>query len=327
MHPDCQKQDLARLPGNQDEEGEKEVGLLELSDSGRLRITGICDLYVPPSEHQANRSLAVIVAGLYRTNAECCRTQMQALIANHGAFARVDVFAYMLYTDDDINIHNRSRDSIEAAVRECYGPHLRRVEVYSHSEIEEDFPGGETAMLEPCGSKLRRLNNQLKTVDQAGRLWRQWAIENGFMHDTVLRLRPDTGFRSPADPPFWSVEELGTSNLVLPHPAGMHYYYCPRMSGRVGVGSTDQIAYGSPAAMGHWLSMYQGFAEMVGLASNPSRPAYRDFSGCEALPTGPNPGDCADPAPCSIECLVAWYLESRGISFGVEWGWNEDLVR
>lgn len=73
--------------------------------------------------------------------------------------------------------------------------------------------------------------------------------------------------------------------------------------------------------MAHWLSMYRGFEETVTMAAERSRPAHRDFSGCEVLPTGP------EPAPCSIECLVAWYRDSRGISIGVERRWNQNLVR
>ncbi len=92
-------------------------------------------------------------------------------------------------------------------------------------------------------------------------------------------------------------------------------------------GSTDQLAYGSAAAMDHWLSMHRDFALLVDLAANPERPALRDFSGCEDLPSGPAPSDCPRPAPCSIECLVAWYLDSRGLSFAVEWGWEQGLLR
>jgi hypothetical protein len=79
--------------------------------------------------------------------------------------------------------------------------------------------------------------------------------------------------------------------------------------------------------MGHWLSMYRDFAQVVDLAANPTRPAFRDFSGCEDLPTGPRPEDCPRPAPCSIECIVAWYLESVGVRFSVEWGWDQNLLR
>lgn len=79
--------------------------------------------------------------------------------------------------------------------------------------------------------------------------------------------------------------------------------------------------------MGHWLRMYDQFAQMVHLAVNPDRPAFRDFSGCEVLPSGPLVNDCVEPAPCSIECLVAWYLESQGIKYRVEWEWEQNLLR
>lgn len=93
------------------------------------------------------------------------------------------------------------------------------------------------------------------------------------------------------------------------------------------IGPTDQIAYGNAASMQQWLYMYDRFAQMVDLASNPDRPALRDFSGCEDMPSGPLASDCPRPAPCSIECLVAWYLDARGVDFRIEWGWEQNPLR
>ncbi|GKT42424.1 uncharacterized protein ColSpa_02605 [Colletotrichum spaethianum] len=302
------------------------AGQLELSDLGRLSIAGLCDLYVSPKEREKERSLAVIVAGLYRTNHMTCKTHMTNLIADHSSFARIDVFAYVLFEPADVNVFNRTKESIQAELRECYGSHLRSVDVVPVEEEEEDYPGGQEAMeATPCGKKLRRLNNQLKTVAQAAEKWWAWSIANGFIHDTVLRIRPDTSLR--AKPEFKSLEALGQNTLVLPHPHGEHYFYCARMCGRVSVGPTDQIAYGSAAAMGHWLYMYDRFHQMVELAASPSGPALHDFSGCEVLPPSPLASDCPKPAPCSIECLVAWFLDARGLDFHVEWGWEQNLLR
>lgn len=79
--------------------------------------------------------------------------------------------------------------------------------------------------------------------------------------------------------------------------------------------------------MGHWLYMYDRFQQMVDLAATPSRPALRDFSGCEVMPSGPLASDCPTPAPCSIECLVAWFLEARSVDFHIEWGWEQNPLR
>ncbi|KAK2018238.1 hypothetical protein LZ32DRAFT_599654 [Colletotrichum eremochloae] len=301
-------------------------GQLELSDQGRLSIAGVCDLYVSPREREQERSLAVIVTGLYRTNHVTCQTHMDNLITKHSAFSRIDVFAYVLFEPADVDIHNRSEETIREELRKCYSSHLRSVDVVPMIEEEEDYPGGDKAMEETtCGKRLRRLNNQLKTVALAAGRWWEWSIANGYIHDTVLRLRPDTMLRE--KPKFKSLEELGPNTLVLPHPHGEHYFYCARMRGRVGVGPTDQIAYGSATAMSHWLYMYDRFAQMVDLAGSPSGAAMRDFSGCEVMPQGPLASDCANPAPCSIECLVAWYLDARGVDFHIEWGWDHNLFR
>jgi hypothetical protein len=351
LEPACRQRKLSQADANRGDLAQTiSVGAstqLELSDSGRLRITGVCDLHIPARERNKERSLAVIVAGLYRTHNVTCNTHMQSFIKKHSAFSRIDVFAYMLYEAADLDVYGRTPGSIEAAVRECYGPYLRTIEVERASKVEEEYPGGELAMLQPCGTKLRRLNNQLKTLDSAARIWWDWTVENGFLQDTVLRIRPDTEFWGRKAPEFWGLEELGENTLVLPHPHREHYFYCARMSGRVGIGKlaclqgrlrpqkrantapgpTDQIAYGSPAAMAHWLHMYRSFTDMVDLAANADRPAFRDFSGCEDLPSGPAPSDCPNPAPCSMECLVAWYLEARGVQFNIEWGWEQNLLR
>ncbi|KAF9879432.1 hypothetical protein CkaCkLH20_02975 [Colletotrichum karsti] len=303
---------------------EKTSSHLELSNDGKLTLAGVCDLRVPPSHHEKDRSLAVIVAGLYRTNHVTCKTHMEQLINDHPAFSRIDVFAYMLYEQADIDVHGRTPESIEAQLRECYGTHLRSVDVVPVAEAEEEYPGGKEAMFAPCGDRLRRLNNQLRTVSLAAQKWWAWTVTNGFTHDTVLRIRPDTSFWG--RPEFKTLEEMGDA-LILPHPKGEHYFYCARMRGSVGVGPTDQIAYGTPASMQHWLYMHDRFAQMVDLASNPDRPALRDFSGCEDMPSGPLASDCPRPAPCSIECLVAWYLDARGVDFRIEWGWEQNPLR
>ncbi|KAK2064742.1 hypothetical protein LY76DRAFT_500975 [Colletotrichum caudatum] len=301
-------------------------GQLELSDAGRLSLAGVCDLYVSPMEREKERSLAVIVTGLYRTNHETCKTHMNNLIAKHPNFTRIDVFAYVLFEPADIDIHHRTEASIREALRKCYGSHLQTVDVIPTTREEEDYPGGDKAAeATMCGKRLRRLNNQLKTISLAAEKWWGWSIANGFVHDTVLRLRPDTMLR--AVPEFKSLEELGQNTLVLPHPRGEHYFYCARMRGRVGVGPTDQIAYGSATAMSHWLHMYERFHQMVDLAGRPSGAALRDFSGCEDMPLGPLASDCPRPAPCSIECQVAWYLDARGVDFRIEWGWDHNLSR
>ncbi|OLN96503.1 hypothetical protein CCHL11_00582, partial [Colletotrichum chlorophyti] len=301
-------------------------GQLELSDEGRLSIAGACDLYVSPKEREKERSLAVIVAGLYRTNPATCHTHMKWLIDSHPSFRRIDVFAYMLYEPADINVFNRTKESMEKELRDCYGSHLRSFDIIPVEAAEVEYPGGQKAMLAtPCGARLRRLNNQLRTIRLAAEKWWAWSITNGYIHDTVLRIRPDTSFW--ARPDFKTLEELGTNTLVLPHPRGEHYFYCARMSGRVGVGPTDQIAYGSAAAMGHWLYMYDRFQQMVDMAATPTRPAMRDWSGCEDLPSGPLASDCPRAAPCSIECLVAWYLDARGVDFHIEWGWDQSVLR
>lgn len=209
---------------------------LELSDGGVLSILGQCNLYVPPKEPKIERSLAIIVAGLYRTNNVTCSSHTSQLIRENRAFNRVDVFAYMLFEDTVVTDPGRATVSIESAVRQCYGEALRSIKVLDVAEVEEPYPGGAEAMLHPCGNKLQRLNNQLKTIYLAAKLWWEWSVQHGYLHDTVLRIRPDTNFWGIKPPSFYKQHDLGDNVLVLPHPGGEHYFYCATMSGRVGVG-------------------------------------------------------------------------------------------
>jgi hypothetical protein len=177
------------------------------------------------------------VAGLYRTNNVTCSSHVSQLIAGSPHFSRVDVFADVLLDDTDLAEHNRTAASVEAALRACYGGSLSAVAVAHVRDVEEAYPGGEeAAAMEPCGRKLRRLNNQLRTLERAARGWWAWSVERGQLHDTVMRIRPDTKFWGGEEerPRFRGVAEMGDA-LVLPHPKGEHYFYCARMSGRVGV--------------------------------------------------------------------------------------------
>jgi hypothetical protein len=214
--------------------GKSQDGRLVLSNRGRLSIDKICDLYVPVHDQEEERSLAVIVTGLYRTNHVACKSQMAHLISSHPSFKKIDVFAYVLYEEDDIK-RNRTTESITEALRECYGDSLRTLDVIARKDEDVNYPGGDEALLPPCGDKLKRLNNQLHTINSAAERWWAWSIAEGYTHNTVLRLRPDTEFRK--RPEFWSLKDLRDDTLVLPHPAGEHYFYCAQMDGRVGIGT------------------------------------------------------------------------------------------
>jgi hypothetical protein len=63
-----------------------------------------------------------------------------------------------------------------------------------------------------------------------------WTVEKGILHDTVLRIRPDTNFVGEEAPRFWGLDSLGRNNLVFVQGRGEPHLYCPRMTGQVGIG-------------------------------------------------------------------------------------------
>ena len=258
-HSDLEQACRDRALFDPDTEKTSKLGLA-LSDSGQLTLLSTCHLYTHVTTAAKSSSLAVIVAGLHRTLSETCDSHVQFL-ASHPSFSRVDIFAYILHTSP-----NESTDSfttaieLETRIRECYGSRLRSLTLISVDSIEEEYPGGATQMLRPCKRRVQRLNNQLKTLREAGRKYWEWTVKEGFVHGTILRIRPDTYFQGrPGEILGFKTDAADGSGrgggekgrLVLVHPEGEHYFWCPRSTGRVGVGESFFLF---PDRFAGWLS-------------------------------------------------------------------------
>lgn len=208
---------------------------LELTSTGRLSLSDACDIYAPPYEHEAARSLALVISGTYATNQSLCA---QSLLAQ-GPFISVDVFAHVSYEGaDDV------KGKIEDELKACYGEELRAEVVSPASKAEEKYPGGdEDEQLGVCHGEIHGANTRLKSLYNVGRAWWEWSAQNGVQHDTVLALRAD--LESEAEVPrFRALDEL-RDTLVMMRSKDDGYTYCPRMTGGVGIGMP------SPNAISH----------------------------------------------------------------------------
>jgi hypothetical protein len=203
--------------------------------NGEVVIHGRCALFTPSPK--STGKLAILVSGLYRTNALTCNTHIQYLAENPAAES-VDIFAYVLYEPGDIH-DDVTIDTIEADIRQCYGPFLRTLTLKSVDELSEEFPG---ELMPRCGSKLNRLHMQLKTLYLGGKEWWDWAVAQGIKHHTVLRIRTDHEFFGDTLPSFKPVDELKGNELVLAPIAGgapvplVRHWFCSNPFGRMDVG-------------------------------------------------------------------------------------------
>ncbi|SPO00069.1 uncharacterized protein DNG_02921 [Cephalotrichum gorgonifer] len=286
------------------------AGRLELSGSGRLTLAGACDLYVPTSEREESRSLAVILSGAYKRGA-CAQIPL-----GYASFSAIDVFASVFFEDSD----DGAKAGIEAELRGCYGDALRSVEVSPAPEAaEEDLDRHDGRELERCHEAVSGMSGRLESLYDAGRAWWEWSVRSGVLHDTVLAMRADVPFgREGEAPGFRALEELAGKLVVVRDP-GAGYLFCPRMTGGVGIAASEYITYGTPASMSHYLNLHATLPSVLPLALGAHGTAHRDFSGCGVVPMGPRLEDCPSPVPCAVECLVAWYLDSVGVDLEVDW--------
>lgn len=188
---------------------------LRLTSEGEVHIEGRCKVFAPPPSNSAGK-LALLVSGLYRTNALVCKTHIQFL-AKHPAAESVDIFAYMLYEPHDIH-DDVTVESIEAGIRECYAPYLRTLTLKLADNVTEPFTGESPPQCaaHKNGEHLNRLQSQLKTLYLGGMEWWNWAAKQGVKHDTVLRVRTDHEFFGSSLPKLKSAAELKGNELVIP---------------------------------------------------------------------------------------------------------------
>ena len=306
---------------------ERESGMIRLHNNGRFEVhsqtTGAsCVIHQgdSPSLDETDQwgRLAVIVTGLYRTLNETCHSHMSKVItpwAGTGA----DVFIYTYHTTDDAAERQAQLDLLHA----CYGSHLKSVIFADVTAVEEPLSSSIVLPTNCNTDHVNRLRNQLKTLALAHDVFQRHQIRTGTTYSAVMRLRPDTDLSvdsSPDIPRLRKPSSLGPNTLLIPHPRGEHYFYCPSYSGDWKVGSSDQLIYGSVAAAAQWFSLYYRFDVLMALNAEVEMP-YQPFMPCENIPGGGERPACSSPKGCAIECLVGWYLSLVGVEFEVDWTW------
>jgi hypothetical protein len=182
--------------------------------------------------------MAVLISGLYRTNEHVCRSHVDYIAKNPSAEI-VDIFAYILIEDGDLS-EERTFETIENGIRECYGHYLKKLTLKARADVEEDFPD----KVDDNCSRMHRLHSQLKTLYMGGLDWWQWSVTNGIKHDTVLRIRTDHEFHGRDKPVFKPVGQLKGNELVLAPIAGgspvpyAQHWFCSNPYGGMDIGET-----------------------------------------------------------------------------------------
>lgn len=77
--------------------------------------------------------------------------------------------------------------------------------------------------------------------------------------------------------------------------------------------------------MALWTDMYYHFPDLMTYGQEGA--AYRDFNGCQTLPTGPQAQSCPEPFVCIIECLVPYYMSLKGLEYQLDWHWEYEILR
>jgi len=306
---------------------QSEGGMIRLHNDGRFEVhsqlTGASCVIHPGDSTSLDEAeqwgrLAVIVTGLYRTLNETCHSHMSKVVEPWAGIG-VDVFIYTYHTTDDLAERQAQLDLLHA----CYGSSLKNVVFAEQTAVEE--PLSSSYQLNPvCAIEhANRLRNQLKTLALAHDVFQRYQIRTGTTYSAVMRLRPDTDLNvdnSPDIPRLRKPTLLGPNTLIIPHPRGEHYFYCPSYSGDWKIGTSDQLIYGSVAAAAQWFNLFYRFDAMMALNAEAERP-NEQFTACEHIPGGGERPACHGARGCAIECLVSWYLSLVGVGFEVDWTW------
>ena len=276
--------------------------------------------------------LAVVIAGLFRSNEKTCRSHVDKIInkwqQTHSGLVDVFIFTYIQSAalSGGVPVNEQS---ITTALQKCYKENLKSFRVKNLGEVEESFQGIAAAEIKQCGPKLNRLQSQLKTVYLAGQLMRNYMLSEGISYDYILRLRPDTDlWGNIPDLPIFGVFD-NEARVFLPHPFREHYYWCTHHDGRVRTGVTDQLAYGTLPAMQTYLNMYLEFSEMVRVTTGHYTPTWKkakyDMRACEGT-VGEDGCDNPNGDNCAIECLVSYYLVLHGLEPEILWSWQQNVL-
>jgi hypothetical protein len=186
--------------------------------------------------------MALLISGLYRTNAHVCESHVEYLAKNPDAES-VDIFVYALYEEKDIKLEITPAD-LETAIRKCYGRYLKKVTVKFVDDVAEKFPGEVDVN---CG-RLHRLQSQLKTLYLSGLEWWEFSVTQGIQYDSVLRIRTDHEFHGGDKPKFKAVADMKGNELMMTPIAGgvpvptVKHWFCSNPHGRMDIGKTCSLA-------------------------------------------------------------------------------------
>lgn len=232
--PECKNPDeqvVASWPGDP---------RFNINDQGHIVIQGRCTIWAPAKKNAGR--MALLISGLYRTNAWVCESHVEYLAKNPDAES-VDIFVYALYEENDMVLEITPAD-LEAAIRKCYGRYLKRVTVKFVDDVAEQFPGEVDAN---CG-RLHRLQSQLKTLYLSGLEWWEFSVAQGIQYDSVLRIRTDHSFHGGEKPKFKAVTDMKGNELMMtpiaggsPVPAVKHWF-CSNPHGRMDIGKASFMA-------------------------------------------------------------------------------------
>lgn len=284
-----------------------------IADTGELHIRKgfkgegdlLCALHSTSESQEPEGRLALVIAGHYRNNNELCNDHVNRVIKTWPGEA-VDVFIYTYY--DNV----KDKAALTNAITSCYGSNLRALIIDDVRTAVQGYPSN-GFQNHQCDFKNGGLYSELKTNFRAVQLLYRYMMKTGTDYEYVLKIRTDTSIFK--DLPSW--KKLADDTVMIPHPtpdSWPHpYFYCSTHSGDVGIGPTDQVAYGKKAPMLVWFDLFTHYQQLI--SDGQKDRAWRDYSACFIPPSGPMAVDCpsGESNPCAIECHLYYWLHLRGI--------------
>jgi hypothetical protein len=294
--------------------------VLELLDSGLLQIrTGKTVTCVLSRAADDKGKLAIVYTGFLRTYLSTCAEQNTKLVESWTGSGGVHVHVLAYYED---TYHEEgdavTKESITKHLNDCFGKHLKTVELYHLKDIQETAANPAKILEELCGTdKLNHQLSQWRALYMAGQQVQKYMVEHGVMYDYIFKGRLDLKLWGGI--PSLSSLSVPPGGIIAPRVALDWTWYAMLHTGEQRAGVTDITAYGRPNEILTYLSLYREFLGLRTLEKEVGK--WKAFNSKARVKTQD------DQETCSPEGILAYWLQLNGISVRTDWRFGMGLLR
>lgn len=332
MLPGCdvsRRQKPAGERGAADETGQASPQL-QLLDTGMLRIQSgqrdtLCLLRRGADD---KGKLAIVYGGLLRTYLSTCEQHRKKFVDTWTGSGGVDVHVFGYYEQV---VHPQGDEVTEASVRahleECFGESLKTVELRRLADVEETVGGVNSTdadeslpdvLLFRCPkAKLSHQLSQFKSLSLVAEQVQRYMVETGTRYDYIFKARLDLEIWG--DVPPLSSLRLPQNGIIAPRVYYDWTWYTLLHDGELRAGVTDIAAFGRPAHMFTWLSLYKEFLRL--------RSVEKEKGKWKAVNTKERDRSLDNKEHCTPEGILAYWLAINNIEVKTDWRFQMGLLR